>query len=164
MLVDFSFKYISWSAEDGHALYNIGKSNEENKNFYGPVVLYAQTWFIFSPGFIVRFRTSDKNILSLNFAYTPLIICRARDDHLKRELVFYDFLHWGNYFNVGAKNTFSFTPKIDIESSASFKHISGSYGQTYIQRTDNHVINPRGVAGAGLWTVDFRFGARIKLF
>ena len=180
---EFSYMHFSWMAEDGYLQYltygdtlpyppENWTSSLPKEHLYGPGIRYSQNWFIFSPVISLRGKINRLFSLEGNFSYSPLIYCMDRDDHLARELIFWDYLSFGHYINGGGKFIFSPNKTLDLFLSLSYRYITGSRGQTYQENTDPIDIdkNPVGEvyhisnnAGVGYSVLDIELAAKIRI-
>jgi outer membrane protease len=165
---EFSFMHFSWSARDGYAQYPPGDNTENyppwNENlpkFYlsGEVLVYTQDWFIISPGLSLEWNNNHLFSLKGLINYSPLIYCIDRDDHLLRNITYWDYLYFGHYFKVGGE--FSFTPDKNLEFSlaVSYKYITGPRGYTTVGR-----VRYNDSAGVGYSCVDLGLATKILIY
>ena len=173
---EFSFMHFAWSGENGFVQYPPPNepfppwhSGLPKRNLYGMVIRYSQNWFIFAPGISLMWRFSPRFSLEGNFSYTPLIICNARDDHLRNAppagTVYWDFMSSGHYINGGGSFIFSPRDNMDFSLAVSYRHITGTRGKTYIQENNFGQISRSTLsdAGAGFSALDISLAARIRL-
>ena len=150
---EFSFMHFSWEARDGFGEYPFG-----DMMFIGTVVEYMQNWFILSPGISIEYGLNDSISIEGNISYSPLIFCIARDHHIHRDTVFYDYPGFGHSIKWGGSLTFSPDPNVNYTLSFNHRLITGSRGNSYI---DN--VRYKDAGGAGLSAINLSIGARIFL-
>ena len=171
----FSYMHFSWIAKDGYYQYlesdefgnifpldQIWDKNMPKTAMSGPANEYFQNWFIVSPGISLTWKFSRQFSLEGNFSYSPLIYCFARDDHILRNTVFYDYLSFGHFINGGGSLIYSPTGNLDISLSFSYRHISGSRGDTRIKE-GSHTWDIYDTAGAAFSAVDISLTAKIRV-
>ena len=174
---EFSFMHFVWSGWDGFVQYSVDAAGNfitvnvppwhdgiPKFPLYGEVIRYRQSWFIIAPGLSLKWRIAPRFFLEGNFSYTPLIFCAARDDHLLRGRIFWDFMAFGHFINGGGRLVFSPVNNMDISLAASYRRITGTRGRTY----DQHAATGRtdifkDMAGAGFSALDISLAARIRL-
>ena len=166
---EFSYMRFSWSGKDGYLQYPVGTSenyppwNESLPKDYesskGEVIRYAQNWFILAPGISIKGKLGSLFSVEGNFNYSPLIYCANRDDHLLANRVFFDYPYLGHYFKGGGVLIFSPMNKMDLTLNVSYKYITGSRG-------DNFINNRKyaDIAGAGYSALDMGITARFYIF
>jgi outer membrane protease len=163
---EFTFKHLFWSGWNGYYQYSPGGAFAPPWNdtlpkveLNGEVIRYIQNWFILAPGFSLNWKPHPLFSFSGSFSYSPLIYCRARDDHLVPPArTFHDYLYFGHYFKGNGELIFSTTENIDLSLNLSYTHISGTRGDT---RTSGIII--RQIAGAGYSAFGLGLAARIRL-
>ena len=164
---EFSYMHFSWSANNGYTQYpppdpsdNYLPWNEnyEKKYFSGKVIKYSQDWLFFSPGISLKWDISRLFALEGFFNYSPLLFCVARDHHLQRKSVFYDYLFFGRYIKGGGEITFLPLNKTSLLLSASYRLITGIRGNTYLDS-----IYYQDTAGAGYSAIDLRLALKFSL-
>ena len=131
----------------------IGKSPSN-----GEVLRYRQDWFVFSPGVSLEWDINRLFSLKALFNYSPLVYCVDRDDHLLTKTTYLDYLSFGHYFKGGGEFTLSPSVNTNISLSASYKHISGTRGDTFYQsrRYDDE-------AGVGYSAMDLGVTVKFRL-
>ena len=177
---ELSYMYLSWSAENGYYQYldtdiygnpipgDVWTEAIPKKDLYGPVILYNQNWLIFAPLVQAKWKINAYITLEGFFAYSPLIYCAARDDHLldpRRTSWYYPLL--GHYFKGGGKLSFLLFSKAELSLYFSYKHIMGSRGNAYYQKTgagDSQMYQNGYDAGAGFSAYDLRLALKIPLY
>jgi len=170
--MEFSFMHFSWSGENGFieypdsAPYLPWPTDHPRRYIYGMVIRYSQNWFIFAPGFSLLWRINERFSLDGNFSYSPLIYCRARDDHLhySRPITFWDNMFFGHYFNGGGTFIFSARTDLDVSLSISYRRITGTRGNTIIQDNQSgQTVRYNNAAGAGFSALDISLAATLRL-
>jgi outer membrane protease len=171
--IDFSYMYFSWLAQDGFTQY-AEKSGGDYQPWHngiekayasGPGIIYSQHWIIFSPVLALGVRLSPRFFLDFYVSATPFVFCAAVDDHLIRKLRFQDYLSWGLSFEGSIGFAFAPVERFEIRLDWGFRQISGSRGETYQKSTGTGAsfFFPAGDAGAGLYIMDSRISAKIRL-
>ena len=152
---EFRYMHFSWEARDGFGLYPDPISD---MIFIGKVVEYMQNWFILSPGISLLYKFNDIFSMGGNFSYSPLIFCIARDHHIHRNTVFYDYPRWGHGIKWGLN--FNISPNYNTDFFLSLTHtlINGSRGDTIINN-----VTYMDSGGAAISAIDFGMGARFFL-
>lgn len=157
---EFSYMNFLWSAENGYLQYpaddpsgnypewngGLPKDYESSK---GTVIQYGQNWFIFSPGLSLAAKFNRFFSVEGTFNYSPLIYCAGRDDHVKRGVVFSDYLYYGHYLKGSAAVIFSTGRNIDISLGVAYSYITGPRGDS---RTEQFVFDDG--AGAAYSALD----------
>lgn len=173
---ELSYMYFSWSAENGYTQYATYYGDPPN-GYYGPWsnsipktpisgrgILYVQNWFVLSPGISFKAKISRLFSLDLKLCYSPLIYCADKDDHLIRDLTFWDYCYWGNYLNGGAKVTFSLRKNLDLSLAWYYRYIDGPRGLSYEQQGSGPVYQTSNDgSGAGYSTMDVELALRILI-
>ena len=172
---EFTFMHFSWSAENGFAQHPAppwAHAPPWNENLpktwiHGPVVLYRQNWFILSPGISLKARPGNAFSIEGKINYSPLIYCRARDDHLLRDTIFFDEMFFGHYINGEMRFIFSPRKNLDLSFSASYRFITGTRGNTYMERTGVNIIRwpvrHYNTAGAGYSALDLGLRLTVRI-
>ena len=176
---EFSFMYFSWSAESGYYQYlkSDGSGNilpDQTWNKYipktpleGKGINYTQNWFILSPGISLQTKITPRFSTEINFSYSPLVICFARDNHLLRNMMFWDQLYFGHHIKGGSTLTFSADKNLDISLSLSYRYITGLRGNSYWKDNsygDGIVVQNKYDGGAGYSVLDIGLAAKIRFF
>ena len=177
---EFSYMRFSWVARDGYYQYltsdsygNINPGQTWNANttpkvkIHGDGIRYVQNWLILAPGVSLKGRFNKLFSLEGNFCYSPLIYCADRDDHLVRNLIFWDYLYFGNYINAGGAFTFSPKSNLDLSLAVSYRYISGARGKTFQEDTKNtpgQIFQSINDAGAGYSVLDIELAVKIRLY
>ena len=159
---ELSYMRFSWSGKNGYTQYpeDISRpwsADLPKESVNGKIIQYTQNWFILSPGVSLNYNLSSLFSLGGNFSYSPLIYGANKDEHLQRRITFHDYLYFGHYFNGGGHVTFSPRQKIDFNLSFTYRHITGSRGDTYVNS-----VKDDGIAGAGYSVFDF--GLMVKFY
>jgi outer membrane protease len=160
---------LSWSGRDGFIQYPPfdffedyppwdASLPKDSEGLTGEVIRYTQNWFILAPGFSLKWRITNAFSLLGNFNFTPLIFCSARDDHVKRNLTFHDYLSFGHYYKASGELFFSPVKKLDLSFRLSYTYITRTRGVTYVDS-----VRLMENAGAGLSAMDLRLAARIHI-
>jgi outer membrane protease len=95
--------------------------------FTGPGISYFQRWLILSPGLGLG-AALGRFTLSGTVKISPLIFCRAEDNHLKRKILFTDYPSGGLYVEPGLDLFFSLSPKARIGLGLNCRSVKGSRG------------------------------------
>ena len=165
---EFSYMYFSWTARDGYYQHpstlwgDYPPWNEDlpKINSGGRVITYQQSWFMLSPGIAFNARISSIVSMGLGFSYSPLILCFAKDEHLLRDIIFWDIMYFGNYFNIKGNLLLSPIRNVDLNFSFSYRYINRTRGDTYI-RENNRTTAYSNIVGAVFSAMDFTFAVRI---
>ena len=177
----FSFMYLSWMAENGFYQYletdpitnsiipgQIWHEDLPKVNIFGPGTRYIQNWFILSPGTALKGRINQHLAMEMNFNYSPLVYCIARDDHLLRDIVFWDTLFPGHYITGSCNLIFTSNSDTEFSFTLSYRSLSGLRGPSYQARTganqSGQPIRSSSDAGAGFSAIDLSIATRIPLF
>ena len=179
---EFSFMYLSWSADNGYAQYTTEATKDEgdyppwNNNlpktyFNGKNILYTQIWFIFSPGLCLKGRINRLFSAQAHFNYSPLIYATAKDDHLipnkdYQGRSFEDYLYFGHYLKGGGKFIFSPLENMDLSLSCSYRYITRTRGPSYWEYTGSEVtshLSKNYDGGAGHSALEIEFAVRIRV-
>jgi outer membrane protease len=167
--VEFTYMYLSWTAQDGYYQYLASDSNGNiipgqvwdnqipKKSVVGTVIKYEQNWYLFSPGISLKGRFN--NIFSLEgfFSYSPLIFCSDKDEHILRSIVFYDYPRFGHYIKGTGKFTVSPFKNVSFSSSLLYRYITGSRGDI---KTRSFLY--KDISGAGYSALDLELALRIR--
>ena len=157
---EFSFMYFSLAARDGYYQYPPGS---DSINIYGDVIRYLQSWFIISPGISLGLRINPALSLEGIFSYTPLIFSFNKDDHVLKDVSYWDNLSFGNYFSFGSRIIFTPSAGFDFILSVFYRRISGTRGDTHIE-SNNFVTLHQNIGGAGYSALDLSLALRIRIF
>ena len=168
--MEFSFMHFSWSGENGFAQPAPTSDLPEwhsgipKYTFYGMIIRYSQNWFIFAPGFSLLWGINERFSLKGHFSYTPLIFCRARDDHLLAQTIFWDTMSFGHYINGGGAIIFSPRRDLDLSLAISYRHISGTRGNFRLQdNIEGTSVRHYNAAGAGFSALNTAFAVTLRL-
>jgi outer membrane protease len=139
---EFSFMHFSWSGKDGY--YQYASQSSENPGYYNPwdsgisknsydgeVIRYNQNWFVLSPGVSLKWDMNRLFSMKAFFNYSPLIYCADRDDHLRRNVTYLDYLYLGHYLKSGGELVLSASANTSLSLFFSYKYITGPRGDTF---------------------------------
>ena len=175
----FSFMHFSWMAENGYYQYlettdgviNPGQIWHEDIpkiGIFGPGIRYIQNWFILSPGFTLRGKIAQHFTTGISFNYSPLVFCIARDDHLMRNIIFWDSLFLGHYINGSCNISIRTNGNTELSLALSYRLITELRGPSFQARTGaNQSGRPTQStrdAGAGFSAFDLSLAMKIPLF
>ena len=188
---EFSFMYLSWTAEDGYYQYlNIyipgqtWNSSIPKEYLHGPVIQYNQVWAIVAPCIFSKWRINDLFSAEGFFSYSPLIYGTDQDDHLVpsyyyNEVLmiyeryegtrFYGQYFGGHYINGGAKFIYSLK-NFELSLDLSYRYIAGLRGMSYYQdiylmtNASNPVIRNVHEGGMGYSALDCGITAKFYIF
>jgi outer membrane protease len=187
-----SYMHFKWTSRGGYSqkardfdpdsnayvFYPSAKDAPE-RPVYGPAINYSQDWFELALGLSVHYPFLKNFTLSLSTQFVPLIVMtHGRDDHLKRDTQFDDYMSKGASFKPRGELSFSPTPRLSISlfvggifmfevSGPSYLRYSGIEG-TYTPSPENnevtgdHIESPLD-AGAAFTAMDMGLLFKIKL-
>ena len=177
MVLEFSYMYFSWYAQDGYLQYpkdhlgNYLYDQAWNRNLpkdaiYGKCIQYNQNWFILSHGISLKGRINSYFSLEGNFNYSPLVYAAARDDHLLSKTIFWDYCSFGHYFSLGGKIFFKPYEKLDLSVSVLYTTVAGRRGTSYYagSNTSNIRYQSANDGGAAFSALELEFAVRIFIF
>jgi outer membrane protease len=170
-----SWMYFSFSGRDGYGTYArekaIGSNTffpiEQNPIHYSfegmEVIRYRQDWFLAGIGLSLGKEVLSRFSFDISCQISPFTYCVAEDQHLTRQITFYDFTGWG--FFVEPKSRFSFKWNQFLFSlEYAYRYIGKTRGKTYIGIGDHNVVfESTNASGAGLAVFYFQllFGVKI---
>ena len=184
--LDFSYMYLSWSAEDGYFQYldtdNFGNFipgqtwNDKIRKEYvhGTGIEYTQIWFIISPGLSIKSKLSGALFLEGSLSYSPIIYSADRDDHLIPDRYyngkrFSGYFFGGHYIESGGGFVFSYFRNLDLCFSVSYRYITGLRGGTkyeymYYGGSAGRSSNNAYDGGTGYSALDIGLTARFSIY
>jgi outer membrane protease len=144
--------YISWESRDGYlqhangdktyGSYDLWDSSITKIYHFGPAINYSQSWMILSPGLDLQIPFSRFFSLDLSLLVGPVIDARAQDVHSGwPDKLFLDYMSGMSGMSGGIllepRGEFTFSPfeKLKLSWYISYRHISGSRGETYSRTT-----------------------------
>jgi len=158
--LSYHYMHFSWTASGGSALHPAWSrtghiSIPEDIN----VVIYEQTWHIFSPA--ISFYGEFNRFFDIEIAFeaTPFIWCIAKDGHLsenKVETLFTDYVKEGIFIEPSFLFSYKPTDHFVLSLSFTYRDINKSRGDTLKKdvSSSTSTIN-RNTSGAGYNAVDF---------
>jgi len=119
------------------------------------VIHYQQDWLIAALGFTLGTKILSPFLFELTFQISPFAYCIAVDEHISRNILFYDYSSFGLFLEPSGK--FSFLLKnFCFSLEAAYRYINLTKGQSYYKSTGSETFNKSGEAGAGLHFLDVR--------
>jgi outer membrane protease len=170
--VNVSYMNFRFSGFDGHGIYARQKEkntfypiddNPDQVQYSGKEINYTQKWLTAAPGVSFGYYFFKRFFAEVSFQISPLILCAALDDHLRRSLQFRDYIQGGLLIEPGALLSFSFNDWIALSLESSWKYISGTKGTSFERPYGKGDYFPSGTAGAGLSFFDTGFFLRVRL-
>jgi outer membrane protease len=165
-----SWMHFSFAGRDGYYKYarEIGSGiyepieNAQEKSIVGKVISYQQDWLLLAAGFSIGTNILAPFSFDLSFQITPLTFCQSIDNHYWSHTVYKDFTRFGLFLEP--KGSFSFTLKnIDFLLDVSYRHISETTGESYMNGNKTFFIISPNKAGAGLSLWNFQFIIKLNL-
>jgi outer membrane protease len=152
-----SYMQFSWAGKDGYKEYE--EDEWEREYFEGTVITYDQVWLIFSPG-IGLFLPVRRNLsLEFRFFISPLIYAVAEDHHIKRSILFNDYMRGGLCLEPALDIAFSPNRFFSLILHGSWRHIAGTRGYTFT----NGYPATEDSAGVGFSAFDVGLSAQFAL-
>ncbi|MDR2553428.1 MAG: omptin family outer membrane protease [Treponema sp.] len=173
--VSADYWYLKMESKNGYTQYGPNaqervsyepwKPSWPHTTFQGTGVRYSQHWLFLSPGADIS-AVLGRFTLSLSFKITPLILCLAIDDHLKREILFTNIMAGGFYLEPGADISFALSRILRAGVNVGFHYTLGTRGNTIIDEYGpggSDVYQAPGTAGAKLWMFEAGFYIKARL-
>ena len=175
----FSLMHFSWMSENGYYQYleaengiyipgQIWHEGLPKISTFGPGIRYIQNWIIFSPGITLRGRIDQHITTGIGINYSPLVFCIARDDHLLRDIIFWDSLFLGHYVDANGALNIITNRGMEFSLTLSYRLITGLRGPSFQARTGTNQsgrpIRSTSDAGAGFSALDMSLAMKIPLF
>jgi outer membrane protease len=155
-----AYMYFSWDARDGYGQYE--KTAWNTVAFYGAVIGYSQHWLVAFPGLAARIPLYGPLALELDFRISPLVFCKARDEHLTTQAEYYDSLRWGLYLEPRGEFTLTPRDKLSFSLFLSYRYIDGPKGESRARDTGTgYTAAVNGSAGAAFSALDAGFSINI---
>jgi outer membrane protease len=175
-LMNFHYMHYKWTGQDGYTQYaeetfpgsGIYESWNESlpkTNIYGPGIGYSQDWLILSLGMSLRYPFMEKFLIEGSFAFSPIILVFATDDHYRREtngIQFKDKLIGGYLLEPALAFTFRFNQKMGLNLKASYRYIHDSkgYSNAYDNSNDALIGTSRAGVRYQVWDMGLTFRYR----
>jgi len=167
--ISYHYMHFSWTASGGSILHPTwGSGYREHK--YNPedinVVIYEQTWHIFSPA--ISFYGEFNRFFDIEIAFeaTPLIWCTAEDGHLSGNTVrtiYTDYVKGGIFIEPSLLFSYKPTEHFVLSLSFTYRDINKSRGDTLIKNKSSSVSTiEKNTGGAGYKAADFGIIAKFK--
>lgn len=168
--LSYHYMHFSWTASGGSILYPSWDTNGDGKPDgdhlplfvdYDEIGKYEQIWNIFSPGISFYGEFNRYFDIEIAFEITPLIWCKAIDNHLLRNLVITDSLKGGIFIEPSL--LFSYKPKdyFVLSLSLTYKEIKKSRGSSLYKEPSNTYFYING-SGAGYTATDIGIIAKYR--
>jgi outer membrane protease len=149
-----------FSGIDGHGIY---APEWEEKLFSGKVINYTQEWLLFAPGVSFGIRFLQHFAAELAVQVSPFIASADLDEHLTTRTQYRDYMRGGLFIEPKAVLSAAAGKWLALSITCSWRHISGTRGETYSRTIGNETYIPLGSAGAGLslWDCGLLFKIRL---
>jgi outer membrane protease len=166
-----SYMRLKWTARDGYLQYGDKISDYIYKDWdsslpkvpvYGAVIHYQQDWLIFSPGIAVHIPLFERFDIGVYFKIGPVIFCYDLDDHLLRNLQFFEFMYGGIMLEPKGVFAFSLNERIKFSLDISYRFMEGSRGNTEMKNTTNNTVQTfKNIGGSSYSALDAALSATL---
>jgi outer membrane protease len=167
----FSWMSFLWTGRDGYMRYspnaNIPLDDSVKETpLYGPSIVYAQEWFLTSPGLAVAISFFSRFRAALSFQISPWMACLARDNHVMRSLEFRDYVYGGLYLEPRGDFVFSFREYFELSLYVAYRYLKGGRGESYGRNTGSGGTDlfQKGAeeAGMGWYALDSGLSFKVR--
>jgi outer membrane protease len=178
LYLGLSWMRFSWIGRDGYILYpsdqygsflNGGTAlgpDAEKEPYDGPVVRYSQSWILFFPGAGLSLPLGRFFNIAFSFQWSPLIFCRARDDHFATKTEYSDSMNFGVYVEPRAEISFIPTERLFLSLYCSWRKLEANPGNTISRKTGVNTGDTAAgmvnAVGAAWNTIDSGIGITIR--
>lgn len=128
-----SYMYFTWAARDGYGQYE--KTAWNTTAYYGTVFTYSQYWLLVFPGLACHIPIYGPLALELGFQISPLVFCKAQDEHLTSKTEYQDKLRWGLYLEPRGEFFFALRDRLSVSLSLSYRYINRLRGRSRERNT-----------------------------
>ncbi|HON15836.1 MAG TPA: omptin family outer membrane protease [Spirochaetota bacterium] len=123
----FRLSKIQLTAENGYLEYPPGS---EPVNTYGKGIIYEQRYLLPYAGGLLRYY-GDMFVMSTGLYFSNFLYCNARDNHIKRDIDFYDRIKMGKYYNIYNSVEYLFSDRISLSLLLTYTYIPLKKGDSY---------------------------------
>jgi outer membrane protease len=158
-----SYMRFHFSGVDGYGTYAWTTPAWEKRPYSGKVINYTQEWLILAPGVSFDVRFLRRFAAELAVQVSPFIISADLDEHLTTRTQFRDYMRCGLFIEPKAVFSAAVSQWLALSITCSWRHISGTRGETYSRTIGTGTYNSTGSAGAGLslWDCGLLFKIRL---
>jgi len=159
-----SFDYIFFTMEGRNGYYRYASNDWEAMPLSGPVISYSQNWFLFSPGFSLKFTLNHITIKG-EVKITPLIFCVGIDDHLLTKTTYTDYMFGKFAVEPALDISFANSSGFDVGVNCSYWFITEARGNTFEHNHGNYNATSWSFnsGGAGLQLFEAALYLRVYL-
>jgi hypothetical protein len=175
LYAEFSYMRFSWDANDGYTQY----ATEYAQNQYNPWdpslpkrkvqgtgITYTQNWLTMAPAVYFLFQVTGFLAIGFSAAWAPFVYGVCVDEHIKRYLLFEDYLSGGNSMKGSLELIFQAKEWMSFCLSTEGRVIRGSRGDSYETSTRDPSGEPYAVstngAGGGLRFLSVSISAKVQ--
>lgn len=154
-----------WFGWEGSDTVQTDHVSNDIKMFQGKQISYRQNSFM--PVVILNLEGSKLFPLSVSVAFSPYTYIKAEDTHIKREIVFHDFLEGGLFVGGILEYRFSINDRLSIGMELNGGTFFGSRGTSIVSSKgidNNNVTINAGIAGTSGSFVQFALKLHHKWF
>ncbi|MDR1446983.1 MAG: omptin family outer membrane protease [Treponema sp.] len=177
LYLGFSWMHFNWIGRDGYILYPENQygsylngaalgPNAEKEPYNGPAVGYSQDWMLVFPGAGLSLPLGRHFNIAFSFQWSPLIFCRARDDHFATKTEYSDSMNFGLYVEPRAEISFIPTERLLLSLYCSWRKLEANPGNTISRKTGVNTgdtsAGMANAAGAAWNTIDSGIGITIR--
>jgi outer membrane protease len=149
LYLGFSWMHFTWNARDGYVRYPkdsygnylndtaLGPDDEKDM-WYGPAVTYSQEWLLAFPGADLSLRINRFFSAAFSLQGSPLIFCRARDDHFAAGTEYSDSMDFGVYVEPRAEISFIPAERLILSLYCSWRNLEADPGSSRSRKTGLH--------------------------
>jgi outer membrane protease len=149
LYLGFSWMHFNWNARDGYVMYpadqygnylnDTALGPDGKKDVWsGPAVAYSQEWLLAFPGADLSLRINRFFSTAFSFQGSPLIFCRARDDHFATGTEYSDSMDFGIYVEPRAEISFIPAERLALSLCCSWRNLEANRGSSGSRKTGVH--------------------------
>ncbi|MDR1655317.1 MAG: omptin family outer membrane protease [Treponema sp.] len=146
LYLGFSWMHFNWNARDGYIRYpkdqygnylsDTPLGPDEKKDIWsGPAVAYSQEWLLAFPGVGLSLRINRFFSAAFSFQMSPLIFCRAKDNHFATGTEYSDSMDFGMYTEPRAEISFIPRERLSLSLYCSWRNLEADPGSSRSRKT-----------------------------